>query len=412
MFTSIPFIVSGEIISVIPFDKNIVRDVVRYNCRAKMPNGQIIPLTNVTATGLFGGIDDFFQIRSRATKDVSFDSNEALKDSGAYATIGDRVLIAFINGSLDNARIIAYDQHPKQVTTITDANELDPQLNFRYLGFDIKIDETGQATISHNGAPEISFKPSGDNIPSLGDNDLLGPSNPAVKRPESSGRTVWEMLDKGVFRVRDSIGQVIELNNQENQIIITNNNLKSTEKNSDSLGVSDDSEYIVLDDSEGSVTINATNLVSITSLGDREDKVIGNFTTTVAGNITQTVLGDITTKTEGDSKHEILGDYTVLAAENVKMVGNLSFSGITESGAGFKVQGGQVAIGSKSVELLDLLDKTLDELDKITVAIAALTVPTLLGNSGIPVNVAEFVISNGVLKAIKTKLATIKLGGL
>lgn len=69
MYTNIPYMVEGEIVSVQPSPMAQKKNVVRYLCLVDMPNGSRILIPNVIASTVIGGIDDYFQVRSRTSTD-------------------------------------------------------------------------------------------------------------------------------------------------------------------------------------------------------------------------------------------------------------------------------------------------------------------------------------------------------
>jgi hypothetical protein len=77
-------------------------------------------------------------------------------------------------------------------------------------------------------------------------------------------------------------------------------------------------------------------------------------------------------------------------------------------GATLKLTGGTVALGNGGIEVLDLLDRTLEQLGNILTAIEALTVPTAVGPSGVPINSAAFVTAGTAISSIKLQLNAIK----
>jgi hypothetical protein len=380
-YSNIPFIVEGEIIGIHSYPKDSSKAIkpIRYTCRASLPNGSEIILQNVIESTMFGGIADYMQIRHRTSVDASKKPGggnavgaalsviSALTGGGGYtfdfndekanAKVGDRVYIAFINGFITRPIIIGYAQHPNQTDEFEgkDAKSIDPKMIFQYNGIRATIDDEGQLTVIHKGLPEISEKPGAGAKTSSGglSSSLeLEPRNDAVKFPDQSKeRTLFEFLKNGTFRIRDSEGQVIEVNRSKKEIVISNNSIKSTDK-LDGIGA-------------------------------------------LAGALVGTLLPNAESiKLKGGDKE------IEISARNATVIkGGL---------ATIKAEKGKIALGTKQAELVDILTKILEKLDEVITQIQSITVPTAVGPSGPPVNAAAFAAAQTELKVIAQLLGTIK----
>jgi len=115
----------------------------------------------------------------------------------------------------------------------------------------------------------------------------------------------------------------------------------------------------------------------------------------------KTALGDELSVSAADGIQGTTPSGTSLSMKN----GSVDIEG---TGAKAKFSGGQVAFGSASGELLDLLDQFMDLTDQTLTDIEAITVPTAVGVSGPPVNSASFVAHQTTLATIKATLGLIK----
>ena len=439
MHTSVPYLMEGQIVSVMPDDGH---NNIRYICQVVLPNGSSTLLANVISGSMFGGIGDYMQIRHRSTTDESSSStsyagntfNPSDQSNVNNSKIGDRVIIACLNADIRRPVIIGYLPHPNQTFQFEDYDpvSLKPQTVVRYLGLEFIVDEDGQVQIIHNGAPEVSevanATPTVPSTPDAGDND----NNPALIAQPSTERTIVELLAGGIYRVRDADGQIIEINRDKKRIYISNNNLKSTDDISDSALSSGqsptddiDAESILLDEDKQSVMINARKIAQVHSLDQRHDITDGNFINEVNKNATLTVKGDQGETIKGSLTENITGSWTITVANNKIVVdtngisiadvtGNkvvTSKSGVKISeatGAGANFSSGKAAIGGKGGELFDIVNKILTQLDKILMGIERLTVGTALGPSSVPINVADFIAAQTELKAVATSISLVK----
>jgi len=69
---------------------------------------------------------------------------------------------------------------------------------------------------------------------------------------------------------------------------------------------------------------------------------------------------------------------------------------------------GKLTLGNGVIELLDLVDKLMEQVNATLTAITSITVPTAVGPSGTPNNAASFISAKTQVTALKTKLGFIK----
>jgi hypothetical protein len=397
MFTELPYIVEGEIIDV-QKRRNPVseRGIVRYLCKVTMPDGSVSIIPNVQSSTIFGGISDYFQYRAKSSKDGGEHLTQDT-DEQENAKTGDRVYIAFVNGNIMKPIIIGYVQHPNQsVEFPTSPDSADKKAILQYNGIRIEIGENGDLSLMHKGAPEVSYLPTAGLPAAAGAlSDALpgGPINPAVQEADRDGITVFEFLDGGIMRLRDSEGQIFELDPTTPRIYISNNDRKANEPeklNEVSAGLSAlASENILFDKGEGLLKLSATSTLHFFSQDALTIEVLGDADITITGDLSETILGSVDTTITGDKSETITGSV------DMKIIKDFSLSaGIGGLSIG---KDGKVAIGSKAAELLDLIDQTLT-------AIQALTVGTGTGPSSPPINTATFTQIQAKLSLIKGSL--------
>lgn len=419
MFTDMPYICEGQILEVIEPLNGVGQTM--YRCLVEMRNGQYVVLPHVLASSMFGGVADYMQIRSRSAKDSGEDFELSSNNSENNSSIGDRVYIAFISGNIKKPIIMGYAQHPNQTQEFASQKDLDPQAVFQYNGVRIKIDDKGQVTIARQGSPTISPVPAdGGGPPAVTAafraalaaanavvsssglvNPVLPPINPAVEMPDKTEVTLLEMLEGGVFRIRDADGQVIEIDRTKKRIHISNNDLKSTDGKvaAGLLAVQAASpillsESITLDGDGKAVKIRARGLIDINSAGDRKDTTLGDHSHTITGNSETKAIGDVT-ETVG-------GAWTVESVLGVTLTGGKAV---------LKLGKGQIGLGGPAGELIDLIIQTLEAVGEILTANQA---QTHMGNLGYPtsppINTADYAKTQLKVKKIQSILNLLKGG--
>jgi len=444
MFTALPYLYEGEITDI--NENGDESGQVLYQVRITLPNGSDMYLPFVPDKCMFGGIADYAQFRRRPSasgKDLAFDSD----DDSRNATIGDRVYIAFINGNFQTPVIIGYANHRNRNYEFAEDSMTDYEVRgvIQYLGLRVLIDEKGQFTFIHGGAPEVkdtaSAGPLGAALGAVAgllggespSNPSLGAENDAVTPASTDGITLMEFLEEGVFRIRDSEGQMIEMDRTKPRIYISNNDLKSTEDASSGpasggnllASNSTDAEYILLDKDKELVLINARQIIQLYSFDRRKDVTEGNHQHKVGGNNKWIIEGDEINDISGDQENTVGGDVlydatgaiTLSSSDSIGILptGDLTLSSsagnveVTDGGQAFvKLSGGTVQIGTAAGELLDTLAKVIEQVGKIATALTTMTVGTGTGPSTPPVNAADFTAAFTELQVLKTLVETMK----
>lgn len=420
----IPYPVEGEILKVEKRAAVGERNIIRYTCRVNMPNGSQMVLPHVETTSGLGGISDYFIMRHRASFDSSDVSDFPTNQNERDAMIGERVIIQFVNGNILHPIITSFKQHPNQTPELIGADKKDPEAVLQILGIRVEIDEEGSLKFIHKGAPEVDFDPQNSsaldaNILGIkqeaaakaGESSIGGDNNGAIVPADKSEVTLWEMLKRGVFKLRDAEGQGFAIDQDAGLLLLSNNLLPSwmspdAPQASQYTGL--DGEYIQFDSGGGRATINSSKLTEIISNIDREDTtdgkyshdVTGTYTVNIQDNESRSVTGGSDLSVERNYTIDVTGNYSVTSKQVVEIEG---------SGGKLKLSQGTVALGGPGAELLDLFDKTLDRLDMILTNIQALTV---LGNLGLasspPINIADFILDDADVKKIKAQLGLIK----
>ena len=446
----VPYMVEGEILKTKSFLKN-GKKIFRYTCSALMPNGSRIILTNIEMATMFGGIGDYIQRRARTTTDDGNKVPDELSNDSLSPTIGERVLISFVGGSIQYPIIVGYLQHPSQTEEFTDDPvDTKPQAVFQYLGVRFEISDKGAIRCIKKGAPKVKYTGGvGGAIGSVigAASSLLGSSSSSIKGNDNKALepapdtevVLWEMLDEGVFRIRDAEGQMFEIDRTKMRIYISNNDLKSTEDASAGplsggnliASNSTDAEYVLLDKDKQMVLINARKTAQIYSFdarkdvteGDHSHKIDGNSEWTIGGDETVaidgsrdvsieqddslTISGDLTIEVSGDLSDNVTGSHilNIKSDQSVKITGEQKVSatgGITLEGVGAKLKlaNGKVGLGGPTAELLDLMDQQLDALIN--------NAPTFVSTAVGPGVLNPAIVT--LLTQIKTLLGTIKGG--
>ena len=423
MYTSIPYILEGEIVGI-----QNTTSPINYVCRVRWPNGSDSLLGNVVSGTIFGGIADYFQIRSRASTDNGDQTTPTTNNAKSRATIGDRVYIQFVAGNVSNPVITGYVQHPNQTQEYDNAADLSPQSVLQYLGMRFEFPDTGALRITHLGAPTIKQVAAGGLASGLA-SALAAGLNPAVTPAAKSKTTFLEFYDDGGIQVRDSLGQLFSISTTDKQILISNNDAPSTLEQQPT--IADQAEFILFDRGDKSLALNARSLLSLTSLADREDLTKGDYNKEVHGDETSLIKGDREVRTDGDQtyivhgdlKDTVSGDYTlsIQGDQKVTVTGDKTattngdrtdkttgtYTTQTVAGAKLVLDAATVALGAAGTEVLKTLSVTIHGLLDTLKAISAMTVPTALGPSGPPINAASFTQVTSQLTTLKGKLDTI-----
>ena len=415
MTPQIPYIIEGEVIEAI--EKYDGDNRIFYTCRVMLPNGAITDINNVYVSSTYGGIGDYKNRRLRTRKDAEFKEN-SYEEKDLNASVGERVFIAFINGSMYHPVIIGFKEHPNQVDEIEDPKSAKPQSVEQFLGVREDIDEKGQWRLTVKGAPKVKFNPQTlpFSLPSLGglDDTPKGDKSPALEPKDETNRLIIEVLEKAIFRVRDPEGGVIEIDHKGKKgVFFSNNDWKSSEDveksfkpESGGLGFdfkSVDAEYIHLDRSKEALVLSSRKITNIYSLKDRYDFTVGNHKIEVEGNIELLIKGDYKAEISGSKEETIEGD------NKSTITGSCEY---TSSGDMKMLSKTKVAFGTSQVEIFGKLSETLEQFGKLIqeITTAAPTfVNTAVGpgvlNPGLVAKLPEFTVS---IQKLKTEIDSVK----
>ncbi|CAB5221480.1 hypothetical protein UFOVP244_175 [uncultured Caudovirales phage] len=451
-------LIEGEILKVSEDSGTKGKSQILYTVMARFPNGAQNILSRVPVATMFGGIGDYFQFKLRGTFDDDDNSpsdSQFFQDESRRATLGDRVLISFLGGHITRPFIVGYMPHPNTNWLNEDHQDLSPQATLTYLGVSMNWSDTGAFQLIKRGAPDVSYNPkTAPLMPAipLGDEDpTLPPDHVALEPADDTEVIRMAFLDDGIFRLNDSEGQMVELDHNKGQILISNNGLKSTEVPGSAISVSKepDAEYVLFDSNDEKLLASARSILQLYSGDARTDETTGDYTSEVHGNLTWTVDGDVEETFKGSHTHSVEGSLdqsikedwsiTVSGAATVSVKGDyseavegaldqsvksdysLSVEGaastttkgdstlesanfvvtakekveITGSQSVLTLSQGKVSIKGATGEVIDLLSQLLQ-------AIAQMTVPTGVGPSGPPINASAFA-------QIQTKLDGMKM---
>lgn len=304
----VPFLLAGEIIEAQEealtdaVDDNTKKEIaVGYVVLVEFPNGSTTVYRNVAQCCMFGGIGDFFQPRLRASSDASGQYSFPEETSNAsinLASVGSRVLVAFIGGDIRRPVIVGFLPHPSRVMDVPNFEEKETQAKLSYKGFEVTSNSVGETKFTHRGSPgeideragkQVSLSvredvgpqdlPERENLqplPSpaldpilptkvLAEASLADPTeNSALSYPDRKYTSELGFLELGEWYVVDSEGQQIMLDRDAKTVTITNNN--------DTIQI--DKEH---------------KKIFIKSSGDIEVKAAGNHVSSIQGNKHQTV---------------------------------------------------------------------------------------------------------------------------
>lgn len=436
----------GEIIGVYVSDSPVAEvkpSFSTYNVRATMADGVVTIFQDVPVATMFGGIGDSLNIVARTAK-ANGQKLDGTRPLGPQlnASLGDRVIIALMGGHYKRAVIVGYLQHPSQLPKYTERESLEPQATLDYLGMTFSVDELGQLSFIHRGAPDVSYVEQN----SLGNLTGSAPdTNPALDPQDDSVITKMEMLDEGGWRIRDSAGNTIWIDPTNQKITLTDVGMPSTDDEEPQTPIDmtlpskasrelektyqvSDGESIVIDGNASSITIYSSDAYKKIIGGDVTNKIEGNTDDTIGGNsdltisrdYTRTVKGGTTTKTGGDYSETIEGDFDSSITGDFSVSGDsdMAFSSIgdfstnsdgdtditTLGNLTLSAAGGVASLKMTEegmVELTGLSGGLIDLITQLISAITTITVPTAVGPSGPPINAAQMIEIQTLLTQMK-----------
>lgn len=315
-------------------------------------NGNEVYLTDVLCADMFGGIGDFSHIRKRGNKDSSpassFVSENGYDDPEASSSrVGDRVIVSFLGGDINNPVIIGFLPHPNNQFQLPENDPESvkerPQARIQYQGNQIDVSPIGEVKYTHFGAPSVNDLVNGEPtepeviedtppaeieersadeglpIPALepilpqrlinfdideGDSEERPTplENDSLVYPDPKYMTQLGFLSKGEFYVQDSAGQALFFARDETTITVTNQY-----------------ETIQLDKTNKKIYFNSSGDIEVNSVVDFNQSVGGNRNTIIAvdeiihvqGNEFKTVDGNVDHTIKGNFDTAITGNYTI-----------------------------------------------------------------------------------------------------
>jgi hypothetical protein len=303
----------------------------------------------------------------------------------------------FVAGNISNPVIIGFDTHPNQAKEVDSPDSEKPHMAFQYNGIRAEISEDGDLKVIHKGLPKVKFAPpSASPLAALSsvsalDEGIGGNDSPAITPAKDTEITLFEMTKDGIFRLMDQEGQLVELDRTKPQILISNNNKKSTDKKLSVTPLLMSSEYIQIEKKPGKLKVHATKLLELESLGDRNDLVSKNqkvkigseLSVEVGTNVSETINGGKDVTIQRNEKKDVRGNIETTAIGSVKIVGKKEASIKDGIGAGMIAKGGKIAFGTPAFELLDGISKFLEKI----IAAAPTFVSTSVGPGVLDPNV-------------------------
>jgi len=279
-----------------------------------------ISITNITyrnciSSQSFGSIADFFEANLRYQTVAN--GNGAINTAGQNGPI---VLIQCLDAYTNKAIIVGSLIHPDRKTTITST---EPQLQGEYNGVNVAVSTTGAATLTFNGATDTNGK--------------------AIN--SSQNATVAQIQDDGSVVIVDAAGTMLSTNSSGSlQAITSNGNLV----------------FLNNETNEISVTQKDGNTIGINSTGITVSDSTGKQIVTVNGSTIQLTSGG--TVVEQSSAHTInSSSVNINGAAGVKIKDQL--------GGELNIANGKVALGAPTAELLDLFSQTLSQMNALISAL-------------------------------------------
>jgi len=174
-----------------------------YDILIQIPQGTKTIVTNAITSTMFGGSFDYLQMRRRASTDSTTPTPPIPGTLLDKYTIGDRVVVVFIQGDMRKPLIIGGMPHPRMGTDLPTEDDK-PQARLSYLGMTFDVDPEGAFTITHRGSPA--------------NGDLAAPA-PALHVPTKFSTIT--MKDDGSISLGDAFKQKITITSSS-EILIGN----------------------------------------------------------------------------------------------------------------------------------------------------------------------------------------------
>lgn len=288
-----------------------------------------------------GGIADFFEKNLRKKTKQTY-TGQDVRFSGQNGNI---VLLLCLDGASNKAIVIGGFPHPDRDTTLIDTQ---PRLTGEYNGINIAVNPDGSASLTFNGATD----------------------NEGKVIDSSQNATTAQIQKDGSIVILTASGSMFNMTK--------NGSIQALTSNGNTVFLNDGANEISINQKDGSI-------VGLNSTGVTISDATGAQVATINGSTIQLTSGG--TINEQSAGHTITsGSVNITGSGGVKIKDQL--------GGELHLQNGMVALGSPAAELLDLFNQTLTQIQSITV-------PTAVGPSGPPLNLAAFT-------AIQAQLALIK----
>lgn len=287
-----------------------------------------------------------------------------------------------------------------------------------------------QSAITHNGVFDEDYPNTYGFIDNKGNGYRVDRTKQITEIFHSSGSRVELQQDSTIeIQSRKGVRFISEDGKTELFIDLENGNFNLTPKGELVLGGQKNTlsaRETVIDTS--SLKQNVSGSIDTEVIGGKRDVIGGCYSSSILSNKAESVGGSysqlIAQSTERiyglDVDETYLGDHNAtLNLGNLlvsALLGNIEFDSVTGSIklggslAKLKLQNGKVGLGNASAELVDLVSQLAGMLDSTLSAIEVMTMPTGVGPSGIPINVAQFTSIQSQLAAIKILIDSIKGG--
>ena len=297
---------------------------------------------NCLSSQSFGGIADYVEYTLRPQTYEGDDAPQFNEQDGAI------VLIQCLDNIGSKAIVIGALQHPDRDSNITTT---DPQFFGEYNGIQVQVNIDGSTSLIFNGATDSK----GDVIDT------------------SQNSTTFQIQKDGTINILDANGTMISTD--------TNGSIQLLTSNGNMVFLNNDANEISINQKDGNtIGMNATGVTIADATGKQ---IIAIDDSTV-----QLTSGG--TMVEQSTGHTISsGSVNISGLGGIKMTDQI--------GGEINIKNGMVAIGNSTAELLDLFNQTLT-------AIQSLSVPTAVGPSGPPINLAQFIQIQTMLTLIKGSL--------
>lgn len=372
----------GEIVAAFPPDHkdNIRKQRYEYTVRIDNLGGTQSIIKNCVFIESVSGLIDSIQKVGMAsgsgenpTEAHYINTSEDLTS----LTLGDRVIIGLINNNYRFGVILGCYPHPLNLNSIVPATIKYPgQVN------EFKKNQTYPSYRSKLNGIDLTINPNGDLFLYRNGVTLVKQDKPlsviTTEPPKADQFFGIEILEKGVFRAFDNIGNIFEMNPITKTMFLSNGDVSikliqdtkmlqvvSSGKIEELCGT--DWNKII----KGNETIKIEGNTLATILKNREIKIDGNDKFILKGNQDQSIQGNVTLKIDGKLDATLKDKFTLdfKADSTLKFGGKLDITSIgdmTIKGSGnaeLKLASGKVALGAGATELFDQLIQLLTQME-------------------------------------------------